>query len=233
MNYNKKYQINSRYSELILKQKSKMGIEHSTCISNVEAENIIIHWANSDNIDTRKYTLEDKSKLLRYIYEITPNNTKLKQLEKVSNNIKSVFDKSEIDILVKTVIAKNYKPGIVISYIRSNNDGIIDFMSQFDNIKMVNGIIINKKFIGDMLKLFDDIEYNKETGEITDKFVDEKVSIFIDFLIENDKSVKYDIIGDGDIYIISIDNNEYYNELKLKFDGLKFEKVPFYYFNWK
>lgn len=233
MYYNKKYSINSKITELILKQKSKLGIEYSTCISNIEAENIVIHWANSENIDTRQYTSEDKDKLLRYIYEITPNNIKFEQLEKISNNIKSIFNETEIDIIIKNIISTNYKPGVVISYIRSNNDGIIHFISQFDNIKLLNGIIINKNFIGDMLKLFNDIEYDKETGKITDKFVDEKLSIFIDFLIENDKNIKYDIIGNGDIYIISIDNNNYYDELKVKFDGLKFEKVPSYYFNWK
>lgn len=228
--YDKKYEMNPKIAELILKQKAKMGIEHNTDISNVEAENIIIHWANSDNIDKRKYSKKDKDKLLFNIYEINPNNHKVEQVKKVCDNIKSVFTKDEMEELVSKIVDMYYKPGIVYGGHRSNNDGMIDFMKQFDFVILYNGVIINKTFIGDMKKLFPDIQFDEKTGEITDNDVDGKLMIFIDFIKQEFKDIRYTIVDD--VYIISTDNDDEFDRFKSKFEGLKVEMIPAFHFNW-
>lgn len=228
--YDKEYKINPKIAEMILKQKAKMGMEHNIGISNVEAENILIHWANFDDIDKRNYDKSDKQKLLFNIYEINPNNHKIEQINRICNNIKSVFTKEEIEEFIHKMIDKYYRPGVVYNGLRSNNDGIINLIKHFDFIKLYNGIIINKTFVGDMKKIFPDIQFDSKTALVTDPNVDEKLSIFINYIKQEYIDIKYTIVND--MYIISTDNDEVFEKIKTKFEGLKIESVPAFHFNW-
>jgi hypothetical protein len=205
-------------------------MEHLEGISNVEAENIVKHWIESDNIDGRVYSKLDKQKLLRNIYEINPNNTKESKLKKLSDNINSIFNKDEIIDLSKEIIRINYKPGVVLYHIRAYNDGVIDFISSFNCIEMYKGIIINKTFIGDMLKVFPDVLFNKDSGAITDPDIDQKLSIFLDYIRQEFIDIK--ICIKNDVYVIATDNKDTIEKLKTHFEKLKIESIPFYYFNW-
>lgn len=228
--HDENYKINPKIAEMILKQKAKMGMEYNIGISNIEAENIIIHWINSDDIDKRKYDKLDKQKLLFNIYDINPNNHKTEQINRICNNINNVFDKNEIVEFVHKMADTYYKPGIVYGGHRSNNDGIINLIKQFNFIKLYNGVIINKTFIGDMKKIFPDIQFDEKTGIITDKDVDDKMMIFINFIKQEFKNIKYTLFDD--VCIIATDDNGIFEQFNSKFEGLKVELVPDFYFKW-
>ena len=230
LNSEKKYSINPKIAELINKQKQKLGMEQHKDISNVESENIISNWIKYDKVDTRIYSKNDKEKLLFHIYNINPNNTEKDQMKKISNNIINIFDQDEKIELSKKIISIYYKPGIVFHNIRTYNDGVMDFISSLNWLELYNGIFINKTFIGDMLKIFPDILYSKETGEITDPDIDQNLSTFIDFIKEQFADIK--ICKKNDFYVIATDNQDTLEKLKINFKKLKIESIPAYYFNW-
>lgn len=231
MDHNTKYNINPRIAELILKQKQKLGMTIDEGITNVDAENIFKRWLKSDKVDVTKYTLADKKKLLFNMIELNPNQNKDEKLLKYANNIKSVFDDSEIMDFLKRYTLKFYKPGLVISQVRSYNDGFLYFLSQFDNlIKMYNGIIINTSFIGDVIKLIPDVEKDN-IGNILDPDIDAKLLAIIQTLKNELPNIVY--AKRNDVYIIATGDTETFELMKSLYDKIEFHIIPEFFFDWK
>ena len=95
---------------------------------------------------------------------------------------------------------------------------------------MYKGIIINKKFIGDVKKVYPEVVFNEDTGEITDELVDDKLMVFVLFL----KSLygeKLKTTIKDDIFVLVSDDELVIKELGNH--NLSVEDVPEFYFSWE
>lgn len=230
MDYNKKYSINPRIAELILKQKAKLGLESTDGITNVDAENIFRRWFNSEKVDVTKYTEVDKDKLLFNMYELNPNQISDEKLLKFANNVQSVFTESEAEKFIKKYTTRYYKPGFVSHQLRAYNGGLLYFLSQFSFVKMFNGFTMNINFIGDVVKLIPDVQCD-ELGNITDTDIDNKIFTIIKTI---EKELKYIYYSKKDnVYIIATDNEDTLGLLKTLYDKIEFVQLPQFYFDWK
>jgi hypothetical protein len=243
--HQKAYNINSRIKELIEKQRG-----YKELMSNVEAENIVSNSLEGKFKKDVQYVTEEKSLLTRTIYIINPNKYKEEELKNLSEFIKIAFDQEEIIGIVKHITQTYYKPGVVINLMKAYNENVIYFVSQFSDILKINhGIIINSKFVGDMLKVFPDLKYDENDGTITDSetLVTELKNIIKNFKLDlsdlqvtvksdgtikvyddNDEIVKTET---NDIFVLSSENEETIKFINNVYkDSFKIELIPMFYF---
>jgi len=228
MDLMKKYDINPKIREIIEKQQAKKGIiKTSNDISNVEAENIIYSSFLGKYPSIKEYNDKSKKRLLHLIYDIDINDYKKDELLNFYNYIKNVFNDNELDGIIKHYITKYYKPGYVFSGLKTYHKNIIYLMTLF-NIEVYNGIIINTSFIGDMIKIFPDINFD-DKGIITDDTTN-MVSNFINDIKNNVPNIKISI--NDNIIAFAINDNDHHILIE-KFNGMEVDLIPVHFFKWE
>lgn len=223
--YSKKYKINPKIKEMIEKKKGKKSLSFN------QIENIIKLVLKGKYKNKISLTDDDKNKIISLleIDKFHPNNYSDDVLKNISDFFKDNFDKKMYIDFITKIVNKNYKPGQVYNNIRVYNDGLIKFLSFFEEINMGKGIIINTKFIGDVKKIYKDVSYNEETLEIKDELLNDKINIFINNIKNKYNDIK--IFINEDIYVLLSDNEEFIDYItKYNF---KILDIPLFYFeNW-
>jgi hypothetical protein len=222
----KDYKLSPKIKELIEKKKGIVS-----AMSNVEAENIVAMALKGTFNKDVVFNKQEKTIISQNIHDINPNDYELKNLDNISIFIKKYYNNEEITNIVKNILRLRYKPGMVIYNIRVYNSHVIYFLSSFqDSIKCYQGILLNISFIGDMKKIFLDIEID-ENGTITNDDIIERLDDLI-----NDLKLEFPdllISIHNNVYVLASENKETIETIQDRYSGLKIELVPEYFFNWK
>lgn len=224
----KNYKINPNIRKMIEEKIGKKPMSYMM-IENL-VKNILKgkYKKGSDLLD------EDKEKIIGLLKmeKYTPNGYSDEINDNLATFLKDHFTEDESTKFVKYLVDRYYKPGETYNHVRISNNGLLKFLDNFSNIEKVSGIIINSEFIGDIKKIYDEVKYDEETLELTDDKVNDKVSDFVNNII--DKYGKHvDIYNKDGIYVITTTNP--YVKISLEDTKLKvFENLPKYYFEkWK
>ncbi len=227
-NFNKDYKFSPRVREIIEQRRgSKMGLTHA------QTELMMIDVFNGKYKGDYKFTDEDKKKIMFHLSDFTPNKGEKENLDNFATFLKNTFTKNEIIDFVTDTTNRNYHPGRVVYNVRIFNTLVTYFISLFpEYFKLYKGIIINNKFVGDVKKIYPEVIYDEDTGELKDEQVNEKIDTFISNLISVHKN-KIKISFKNGIYIIATDSK---NELvinDLSTYKLNVEDIPEFYFKWE
>lgn len=219
----KKYDIDHRIRDIIEKKLNKKTLD----ISNVESENIIENSFKGKYPNIKEYSDISKGRLFNYITDIDINEYKKDELLNFYNYIKNIFDYEQLDSIVKHYISKYYKPGYVFSGLKIYHENINYLVSLF-NIDTYKGVIINTKFIGDMINIFPDINFD-DKGVVTDD-TSNMVSDFIKDIQNDIPNIKISKMNNLVVFAMDNDNTDILNKT---FKGLKIDIIPVYYFKWE
>lgn len=222
-NFDTDYKFNPKVREIIEARKGvKMGLTHA------QSEFLVKDILDGKYKGNYKFNQEDKSKIMFSLVDFNPNKYDKQNLGELAKFLINSFDKKEIIDFVIKIIKKHYHPGMVIYNVRVFNSLITYFVSLFpDYFTMYKGIIINKKFIGDIKKIYSDVQFNENTAEIKDELVNDKIDEFINNL----KSVykrKIKVYKNDNIIIIYSNNESVINGLSTY--NLNIEDIPEIYF---
>jgi hypothetical protein len=225
-NFDTDYKFSPRIREIIeAKRGKKMGLTHA------QAEFLIRDIFLDKYKGDYKFNEEDKKKILFYLVDFDPNKYDKEDLDNLSKFFLNAFTKEEVIDFVTNLTKKSYFPGRVLYNIRVLNENITYFISLFPNyFKMYKGIIINTKFIGDIKKIYPNVIFNEETGEITDEKVQEHMNDFIKMLKSTHKKNLKISIKD-DVYVFASSDEKVIEDLGTY--KLNVEDVPEFYFTWK
>lgn len=217
------YKFNSRIKNLIEKQK---GLKSK--LSNIEVENIIDKVLFEGKINkTKVYDTDEKNMFFNRIIDLNLNNYDKNILNNLSEFIKVHFNNFQINRIVEYIAKKIYFPGKIFYQVRVYNDMFQYFITLFDEIDKINSIVINSKFIGDVKKIYPNVEFNEETAELT--------SDNIDIIIENfynsykNKFSELEYFKKDDIIFISSKNIDDLQNIVNENNGLIFQIVPIFY----
>jgi len=223
MSLMKKYDIDPRIRYIIEKKLNK----NTSDISNVELENIIENSFKGKYPNIKEYSNISKDRLFNYITDIDINEYKKDELLNFYNYIKNIFDYEQLDNIIKYYISKYYKPGYVFSGLKTYHENINYLMSLF-NIYTYNGVIINTKFIGDMINIFPDVNFD-ENGIVTDD-TSKMISDYVKNIQNDIPNIKVSKMDNLVVFAIDNDNTDILNKT---FKGLKIDIIPVYYFKWE
>jgi len=238
-NFDTDYKFNPRVREIIeARRGAKMGLTHAQ--SEMLVKDVLLGKYKGDY----KFKIEDKTKIMFNLIDFNPTQYDKEHLDELSKFLLNVLDKSELKEFVTKVAKRQYHPGMVIYGVRVYNSLVTYFISQFSGyLTMYQGIIINTKFIGDVKKIYPDVKFNEETGEITDEMVDEKIGEFVNNLKSThgrklkvcrvnkniDVTSKDSVITN--IVVLASKNELVSNDLSTY--GLNLEDIPEFYFKWE
>lgn len=219
----KPYKINPKIREIIERQR---GIKYE--LSHSEIEYMLSNIFDGKYKTNREFTENDKSKILFYLDGFSPNAYNNKELEYFSKFIRLSFTENEIVDFIKKTTFKYYKPGLVYSNMRVSNNKILYLISLFEDLlETEKGIIINCDFIGDVKKIYPDVEFDEVSGEIVEKNIKDKISNF-SFTLKSKYKDKLNIIIENDIFILSTTSEDVLKELEKT--KLNIQLIPIYNF---
>jgi hypothetical protein len=221
----KNYKISPIIREMIEQRQGKKPMSY------VQIENTIKKILEGKYKNKIELLPTDKQKIIGILsLEFNPNNYTDDVLENLSLFMKDCLDKDQVNDFVIKTTSKFYKPGVVIQLHKVHHDSILHFISQFDH-EMLDGIIINTKYLGDIKKIDENVKYDEETLEITDEEITGKINDVINNLEDsypNDISIWFK----DDIYVIGSKDENLTKELSEI--GLTVSKLPlFFYKNWE
>jgi len=224
----KKYQINQNIRKMM---ETKLGIKPE--LTNIDAEVLMNKIIKKGEFDKeKKFTDNEKTKLSLLLNDIIPNKHNYKELLNISVFVKHIYNKDEIINYVRNQIITRYKPGFVIHNIRAYNDNTILFLTLFhDYFETIKGVIINPTFIGDVIKIYPEVKFDKETTEI----LDDTTYVFNKLIetLKNKYQDKIQIFLNG-FYVFATQDEKIIEEFRNDyFKGLKIEVIPKFYFGFK
>ena len=224
--YNKDYNINPKIRELMEK---KVGKKFD--LSFVHIEKIISDLRTEYNKSTYQFTEIDKNRLISNLKENSPNSFTEALLTNVNMFLKDVFTEEQIKSYLDYCIYNYYNPSKIYNGIRVSNKGIIKLLSLSGLHTMKDGIIINKKYINDLINFFDkessDFNFDKDTLMVYDDLTNDMVNVFNE--IKGYNNLKY--YTNDEIFIIVSNDDISTRVLKQKFKGLEIQKIldlPYY-----
>lgn len=223
-----KYQINQSVKKMM---EAKLGIK-SDELSNVDAEVLIDKIIKKGEFDKeRKFNNKEKVRLTLLLNNINPNKYHYKHLMNISKFVRHIYNEDELKDYVSKLVIMRYKPGFVTHKIRAVNEQIVLFLSLFhDYFQTIRGVIINPEFIGDVKKVYPDVKYDKDTGNLL-----EDAYPILDKLVKKLKNKYQDKIKIfvGNIYVFAMEDEKIIKEFENDFKGLKIEVIPEFYFDFK
>ena len=242
-NFDTDYKFSPKVREIIeAKRGKKMGLTHA------QAEFLIKDIFNDEYKGDHKFSDEDKKKILFYLVDFDPNKYDKEDLGNLSKFFLNAFTKEEVIDFVTNLTKKSYFPGRVVYQVRVYNANLTYFISLFtDYFKVLKGIIINTKYIADVKKIYPEVVFNEESGEITDENVNQVMGEFIEMLKSTHKKkikVAYYngsiVIDDpntlktkneNSVIVIATDDDKVLEDLE--HFKLNIEDVPEFYFTWE
>ncbi|MFW6226131.1 MAG: hypothetical protein ACOC3V_04165 [bacterium] len=226
--YTRKYKLNSRVRELI---EQKLGKQ--TELSYMEVENIIksVYKGEYKSI-IKELTESDKEKLMNMMKDSVPVNQRDKELDSIVSFLNDNYTKDEVKDYLDYCFKSSYNPGRVVSGVRISNDSLTKFMHKLNIYDEKQGIIINKKYVNDLIEFFDrepdKFKFDKETLLVEDDYTDELKST----VKELSKELNICYHNEESVFIIASDNDEDIKKLSEKFKYMKIQHIPEHFFDW-
>lgn len=225
--YNTDYKFNSRVRELLAKKMPSKDLSY------VRAENIItsVVRAKYKKVLTT-FSDNDKIRLMNLLKENSSTNMPLKNITSIVNFLLDTFDTNDVKDYVDYML-EQYNPGMVFNGMRISNYTINQILIQSKIYPFMQGIIINKKYINDLIPFFaseaDEFKYDKDTLLVDKDYSDEIKNVFNNIIKDKNDAQFY---SDKDISIIASFNEETIKYIELTFDGLELQPIPLHLFTW-
>lgn len=205
------YNISPKIREIILKNKND-----ANNFTNVKAETIVNNALKGIISEERVYNEEELVLIKRIILELNPNHYYKEHLKNLSDFIKNKFPVEKTTDIVKKMVKRWYKPGMIVNLLYVHNDEITYFASLFETIIIKPCIILNVKFVGDMTSIFPDLKIEESTGKILDENIKDRFEQQLSEL-KNDFSDVY-VKNIDNVYIIYSDDKTIIETISAKFN---------------
>lgn len=225
--YTRPYQLNPRVRELLDKKIGNKGLSY------MKIENIVTSVMNGKYKETlTKFTDEDKVKLMNMFQQSFSTNLLKENIDVIVKFLTDNFTEDEIKNYADYVLEK-YKPGMVYQGIRVSNHSVIYLLEALGTYPFMKGIIINKKYINDLIPFFDkeatDFNFDENTLLVETDYTGDMYEIFEGISIDTD--VRFH--NDDEIFIIATFDDEVAKNMKESFKGLVVQSIPIHKFDFK
>lgn len=226
--YNKDYNISPKVREMIEKRMGKIYD-----LSYVQVENVINNIFKGEINTEKKYTDNDKEKLISMLSETSPNRMNDDNINNVVKFCKVSFNNDEFKRYVDYCIRKYYRPGMVYNGIKIYNGGVIKVAKDSNLYNVRQGVILNKTDVNDLLPLFDNdetkINYDEKTLIVTDDYSEHIKSTFDE--IKLNKNIEY--LDTDEIFVVACNDEESVTYLKDKYGYKIVDILDFSYYEEK
>ena len=224
--YNTDYKFSPRVRELLAKKLEDKGMSY------MRAENIVTSVMSGKYKETlTTLTDRDKEKLMGLLKQMFSTNLPKKNVDVVVNFLNDNYTTDEIKEYVDHALS-NYKPGVIYEGIRISNHSIIYFLESLETYPLMKGIIINKKYINDLIPFFDreadDFEFDPESLLVEKDYTDEMLEVFNGLV--NDTDIRFH--NDDNIFVLATFDEEVAKSMEDSFKGLEVQSIPVHKFEW-
>jgi hypothetical protein len=221
--YNRDYNFSPRVKELLQKKLGHLDLSY------MQVENIVTSVMKAKYTKTLKeFTDADKEKLLNMFKNMFTTNLPKENVDVVVKFFNDNFSEEEIKVYVDHAL-KQYKPGVVYMGIRVSNHTIINFLEAFNTYPLMKGVIVNKKYINDLLPFFDkdvedaeEFEYDKDTLMVEKDYTPDMIQIFYDLSTNTD--IRYH--DDENIFVLATFDDDVAKQMEESFEGLEVQSIP-------
>ena len=160
--YNKDYNLNPKIREMIEKRMGKIYD-----LSFVQIENVVNGVYKGEYNKEKTYTENDKNKIISMFKETSPNRMDNDSIVNLNSFMSDKMTSDEYKDYLEYCIKMYYRPGMVYSGVRISNKGVMEIINLSNLYDLKQGVIINKKYVNDLLPLFNNdstkIDYNEKT----------------------------------------------------------------------
>ena len=224
--YNTDYKFSPRVRELLAK---KMGDKE---MSYMRAENIVTSVMKGDYKETLT-DLNDKAKekIMGLFKNMFSTNLSKKNIDSVVSFLKDNYTDDEIKVYVDHALTE-YKPGRVYMGVRISNHTIQYFLEELNTYPLMKGIIVNKKYINDLIPFFDrdaeDFEFDQQTLMVEKDYTNEMLEVFNGLV--DDTDIRFH--NDNDIFILATFDDDVAKKMEESFKDLEVQSIPVHKFEW-
>ena len=198
----------------------------------MQVENIVTSVMNAKYSKTLKeFTEKDKEKLLNMFNNMFQTNLPKENVDVIVKFFTDNFTEDEIKVYVDHALTQ-YKPGVIYQGIRISNHTIQYILEAFETYPLMKGIIINKKYINDLIPFFDregdDFEFDKDTLMVEKDYTNEMLEVFNGLV--DDTDIRF--YNDDDIFALATFDDEVAKTMEESFKGLEVQSIPVHMFEW-
>ena len=224
--YNTDYKFSPRVRELLAKKLENVDMSY------MRVENIVTSVMRAEYTKTlTTFTEKDKEKLMNMFINMFTTNLPKKNVDVVISFLKENWNDDEIKVYVDHALNK-YKPGVIYQGIRISNHTIINFLEGLNTYPLMKGIIINKKYINDLVPFFDrdaeDFEFDPDTLLVEKDYTNEMLEVF-NGLVEG-TDIRFH--NDDDIFVLATFDDEVAKQMTESFKDLEVQSIPVHKFEW-
>ena len=209
--YNRDYNLNPKIREMIEKRMGKIYD-----LSYVQVENVISNIFKGVINTEKKYTDNDKEKLISILEETSPNRMNEENIDNVVKFCQVSFTDDDFRKYVDYCIRKYYKPGMIYNGVKIFNGGVTEIAKKSNLYNVKQGFILNKDYANDLLPLFDNdetkIDYDEKSLMVNDDYTDFITNFFDE--IKNNYDIEY--FNTPELFIVACNNDETVTYLKDK-----------------
>jgi len=224
--YNTDYKFSPRVRELLAKKMDKKDMSY------MRAENIVTSVMQGKYKETlTNLNDRDKEKLMGLLKQMFSTNLPKKNVDVVVNFLKDNYTDEQIKEYVDHALSM-YKPGVIYNGIRISNHSIIYFLEALNTYPLMKGIIINKKYINDLIPFFDregdDFEFDKDSLLVEKDYTNEMFEVFNGLVDDTDIRLHHD----DNIFIMATFDDEIAKSMEESFKDLEVQSIPIHMFDW-
>ena len=170
-------------------------------------------------------------KILKMFKTLISTNISKKNIDTIIKFLKDNYTTDDIKSYLDSLL-KRYKPGNIYNGVRVSNYVINYFLETLEIYPLIKGIIINKKYINDLIPFFDkeidDFKYDKDTLLVDKDYTKDMINVFKE--MNNDINIQY--YNNDDIFILATSDNNVIKNMEKSFDGLEIQSIPIHVFDW-
>lgn len=224
--YNTDYKFSPRVREMLAK---KLGDKE---MSYMRAENIIMSVMKGDYKETlTDLNDKDKTKLMSLLKHNSSTNLPRKNVDVVVSFLKDNYTVDESKEYVDHMLGL-YKPGMVYAGVKISNHTVLNFLEEMQTYPLMKGIIINKKYINDLMSFFDrdadEFDFDLQTLMVEKDFTEEMLQVFVN--ISDGTDLRFH--NDDDVFILGTFEEETEKYLVETFKYLEVQSIPVHLFKW-
>jgi len=201
----------------------------------MQVENIVTSVMNAKYSKTLKeLTEKDKEKLLNMFKDMFQTNLPKENVDTIINFFNDNFTEEETKVYVDHILTQ-YKPGVIYQGVRISNHTIQYILEGFNTYPLMKGIIINKKYINDLIPFFgkdvedaDEFGFDKDTLMVEKDYTNDMLEVFNGLVVDTD--VRFH--SDDDIFVLATFDDDIAKKIEESFEGLEVQSIPVHMFEW-